>query len=1164
MNNVILPTGWEEVKNNSELQTIPDGWEEVKNNSELQTIPDGWQEVTATQTNQNPFIQQGQEGYNSQVHNMDMNAVNNTPTTSSEPKSFLDTVKDFSFNILNGFKKGADATAEPIVNAIQKSQDTLIKPIADNPVVRAVEDTANFFTPVGEFDFASQYDKKDDFIAKAIEEQDLPFEAYNDINKLANTDLTLFANAKDGKDTYNENLAKIVIDKFGFDDLGIGEDGKYYATKGDEVVQLNKDSLAEITSSLYGDKMEILGSILGAKAGYDIGKNFGTKGKFVGGLTGGAIGAGTGNIVDMLDSLISNGEKLNASQILDEVGKSAVLDAGAGLITAGLIKGGSAVVDANPFTVGKKADAYVNDVLKTTDNPEVENKIVENAQAFGGKKNQDLTKLATFDETQKSLSDLYDNSVEARNTVRADNEALTTNLFNKLNIDEIKTDGIANTNEKIAGNISGEVSGIENYWNDLYTQTKDDIVKIAGNENIPLKPTTVDTVNNNIKSLEVVDNVQKKNIEPDKLNEFQKDYASMLDAIQINLKQDIPGPDGIVIKEDVNSYTLTGMMDLQKKFNDFFYKHEDKLTSQQKKNLGDIKTSIYKDIENYIGYKFDGDEQTAKMIKDKWAEVNSDLGSWKKTKGRQKILQDIIDSKVDINQLTSKFISDTGNIDKDGFDMLGNIGYQLSKTNPEKLDEFYGSIVNNMLERTKIKETVNQQDIRYLDFEKFNKLYDDLRGQTLNKTFGRTQRGKEILNTLDTFRELAKNEEKIQNAVLKNQTPLSESGRTSKENQRDFLYGIPYAIRHRILFVFSKRMFKADAFHSVVTDMAKNRRYGLKEFDDSISKLQYQNEKLPVNKKFSQDEIDELIEVRKEIEAFKAQREKEFNSIKDILKDIDSLEEKRLVQEQFLQESKKEAQMLEERNKANMLLEHKAIIPPNQIKEGAKEPLSLDIQDRISVKNTKQPSINPVEVKTTTFDEYTSKMGIDKNEIIQKVEQENNTKQILENPIFNQEDLKLTAPKDGKYNFDNLIEFEGLIKATGNNPADLLQMDKFTNMKGIRNAITRYSEGKPSTRDIEILDSIQRFMDNEGEKFKTRVNDNTSNFDKDFEEADKAGNIPFSNPVVGGASIGAASGTQTDFNQDGKVDEVDVMIGTLIGTIGIKKTMDIFPQYFKK
>lgn len=1112
-------------------------------------------EISKDEKNQNPFIDESQ--------GVDFSQVKDT-----QPVKETNALKDY------------EEANKPFIQQLFDKTVAKTKEMF-NIGGSAVQDTVNILSPIGEANFMGKnYDNpitgvkgNESIVQNAIKENDLPLQAYNDINKLAKTDMSLFANEKDGAKTYNENLANIIIDKFGFDDLGIGSDGKYYATKGKDTIQLNKDSLKQITSDIYGDKMEILGSILGAKEGYDLGKNFGTKGKFVGSLTGGAIGAATGNIIDMLDSAITNGEKLNATQYLDEMSKAATLDAGAGLVTAGLIKGGSAVIEANPFTVGKRADAYVNDVLKTNTDPSIETKIVDNAQSFGGKNNQDLTKLATFDETQKTLSDLYDNSVEARNTVRADNEALTSNLFNKLNINEIKTDNIANANEKIAGNISGEVSGIENYWNNLYTQTKDDIVKIAGNENIPLKPTTVDTVNSNIKSLEIVDNVQKRNIEPDKLNEFQKDYSSMLDAIQINLKQEVPTAEGGIVKEDVNSYTLTGMMDLQKKFNDFFYKHEDKLTSQQKKNLGDIKTSIYNDIENYIGYKFDGDAQTAKLVKDKWAEVNSDLGQWKQTKGRQKILQDIIDSKVDINQLTSKFISDTGNIDKSGFDMLGNIGYQLSKSNPEKLDEFYGSIVNNMLESAKIKETVNQQDIRYLDFEKFNKVYDDLRGQTLNKTFGRTERGKEILNTLDTFREVAKNEEKIQNAVLKNQTPLSESGRTSKENTRDFLFGVPYAIRHRLLGYFSKRMFKADAFHSVVTDMAKNRRYGLKEFDDSISKLKLQNEKLPVNKKFSQDEIDELVGVRNEIEAFKTQRENEFNAIKEIVKDIDNLEEKRLIQEQFLQESKREAQMLDEKNKANMLLGwNNSIVTaeskqPNDIyfvsTKDKQSAMPLDIQDRISVANTKQPSIEPVQIKPTTFDEFTTTMGIDKNEIINKVEQENKNKQLFDNPIFNQEDLKLIAPKDGKYNFNDLVEFEGIVKTLNNSPANVLQMDNLTNMKGIRNAITRYSEGKESQRDIEILDSIQRFMDNEGERFRTKVEDKTS-FDKEFEEADKAGNIPFSNPIVGGASMGAASGTQTDFNQDGKVDEVDVMIGTLIGSIGIKKTMDLFPQYFKK
>lgn len=318
---------------------------------------------------------------------------------------------------------------------------------------------------------------------------------------------------------------------------------------------------------------------------------------------------------------------------------------------------------------------------------------------------------------------------------------------------------------------------------------------------------------------------------------------------------------------------------------------------------------------------------------------------------------------------------------------------------------------------------------------------------------------------------------------------------------------------------------------------------------------------------------------------------------------------------------------MKKKNKANMLLGWNNSIVTNESKQqndiyfvstkDKQSPMPLDIQDRISVANTKQPSIEPVGQKTpTTFDEFTTTMGMDKNQIIKNVEQENKNKQLFDNPIFNQSEQKLTAPKDGKYNFNDLIEFEGIVKTLNNSPANVLQMDNLTNMKGIRNAITRYSEGKESQRDIEILDSIQRFMDNEGERFRTKVNEPNNNVDprpiadngrriemlqnliqntKDeklkehakklvknnledlkakesnsisndmsYEEADKAGNIPFSNPIVGGASVGAASGTQTDFNQDGKVDEVDVMIGTLIGSIGIKKTMDIFPQYFKK
>ena len=104
----------------------------------------------------------------------------------------------------------------------------------------AIQDTLNFLTPIGEVDFMGKnYDNPITGVIDRIEDKDLPIDAYNKINKLANQNITLFANDEEGKKTYNENLAKIIIDEFGFDDLQTSKEGKYYAVKGDEKIELN-------------------------------------------------------------------------------------------------------------------------------------------------------------------------------------------------------------------------------------------------------------------------------------------------------------------------------------------------------------------------------------------------------------------------------------------------------------------------------------------------------------------------------------------------------------------------------------------------------------------------------------------------------------------------------------------------------------------------------------------------------------------------------------------------------------------------------------------------------------------------------------------------------------------------------------------------------------
>lgn len=1124
------------------MNEIPKGWEEIPTGPLNLDIPKGWEEVSTPGQNANPFVSDNTQG-------VDFSQV-------KEPQQLKETnvLKDYNEANKPYFQQLFDKT-------IAKSKEYL------GLAGTAAEDVANILVPIGEVNLMGKnYDnpitdvKGTETIAdKAIKENDLPLQAYNDINKLARTDLTLFANAKDGKTTYNENLANIIIDQFGFDDLGIGEDGKYYATKGDKQVQLNKDSLAEITSSIYGDKMEVTGSILGAKKGYDYGKLLGKKGAFIGAVAGGALGAGTGNMVDMLDSVITNGEKLNLSQVSDEIGKAVVLDAGAGLATAGAIKGIGSVVENNPFGVEKRAAKFIKDLdnLPQSGTPISKEDIAANAQSFGGLKNQDLTQQATFGETQKTLSSMYDNSKEAQATLFADQEALTSNLYNKLGVPEKVNDRFANINEKIAGELTGNINGINQYWKDIYGQTKKDIVDIAGNENIPVNPKVVDEINKSMDGLKTLPNVQGKPVTQEKLTEFQTDYKTMLDSVQIYLKQDVETiVDGIpkTIKQDVDSYTLEGMMDLQRTFNDFFYKYKEKFTEKQYESLKNIKTTMYSDIEHYITTKFDSDPTTGKLIKDKWAEINGDYGTWLKTKGKTKIIDGLTNGNLNAVDISKDLISQSGSVDENALKILGDVAYQLGKTNPEKLNDLYGSIVNNMLNSTMIRKTVNNADVRVVDFEKFNKAYDNMPKQLQNQIFGQTSRGREIQGTLEKFREISKQEAELQKAIIKKGSVLGEADRTSKDKTKDFLFGVGYMIRHRIVGLATKHFSSSEAYHHVVLDMAKQRRYGLAEFDASIQRIESNK-----TMSFSKEEITNLKNIRKEVAAQKLKSEtEEATRVESILN------EKNLkIREEELLRFKKEQ---EDKIKANMLLEHKAIIPPAQIQEGAKEPLGLDIQDRISVANTKRPSTNPVKVNPTSFNEFTDKLGIDKNKIVSKVETEKQFEELKKSPYFDEvvfngqntyaKDSKYAYSKDGEKRYIQ-ADYAGQGNDNGYNKIDAAYTpnDKF----GTVFTKQDYNNLQKGNITPELVNKIKIEI---AEKEQADILAK-QDFNKEFTLADEAGAIPFSHPVAGGGVAGAASGTEVDYNQDGKVDEVDIAIGAVIGSIGIKKAMNLFPNYFK-
>ncbi len=157
------------------------------------------------------------------------------------------------------------------------------------------------------------------------------------------------------------------------------------------------------------------------------------------------------------------------------------------------------------------------------------------------------------------------------------------------------------------------------------------------------------------------------------------------------------------------------------------------------------------------------------------------------------------------------------------------------------------------------------------------------------------------------------------------------------------------------------------------------------------------------------------------------------------------------------------------------------------------------------------------------------------------------------------------------YNHNMLHEFEGVTKAIGQNTSDVLD-GLNTNTIGVRSAINRYIKGTATQKDYEVLDTIERYMTHEGKQAKEYINtpkniDDAVANNVDYETADKAGVIPFSNgsQTFGGGAVGGLESefNERDYNNDGKHDYKDNLVGALVGAIGINAARKLMPKVFK-
>jgi hypothetical protein len=180
-------------------------------------------EIPKEEPNQNPFIQQGEEGYNNQVHSMDMEAINNASTIdANKPKTFLDTVKDFGTNVLKNFTQPIKEMALPVASVVEEATNSFLPDSLQTDIIPDL--------PSKTENHLFGKDKN----AKPVDDSTL-----DAIESLSRVDARLFGEAtQEQKDKYINDLAKVV--NMGGYNLVKLSDGQYKAQdEQGEILDLN-------------------------------------------------------------------------------------------------------------------------------------------------------------------------------------------------------------------------------------------------------------------------------------------------------------------------------------------------------------------------------------------------------------------------------------------------------------------------------------------------------------------------------------------------------------------------------------------------------------------------------------------------------------------------------------------------------------------------------------------------------------------------------------------------------------------------------------------------------------------------------------------------------------------------------------------------------------
>lgn len=502
---------------------------------------------------------------------------------------------------------------------------------------------------------------------------------------------------------------------------------------------------------------------------------------------------------------------------------------------------------------------------------------------FGGIKDQaEVIEMASQSNTKEILGNHFNHSQERVNAEIKNSIALTKNFKNKFNLDD-------NTSADLYRFMRGGMLRVKRFYQNYYRQAQDLILKEMGDDLINVSSQTQSKLNELIDKAKHPYNVENTRLQEAQRTEFNKDYQDLLELTKRDFTQDVPiyneKKDTFeYIPVDTKGYTVKGLFEVQKKFNAFTNKHKDKFTKPQLEELDTIKEAIYKDIYRAIENK-DFPDELKKEVKDLWADANRQYSHYKKLMTRSDVLSKLVedDTPFDVAKFANDVFKNINKRDADDFDIVYTFGKELKRTGGD-LDKFYTSIIDGLIKGAGdikaptgeisqgVMKTIKHQNqtLEVMDFDAFHKSFNQIDKTTLNKIFGLTPRGQELLTQLKKFDELASREAVLQQTLLNKEFKMSETAMRQHDIGKLF-YSTIYGTKALMWDWYAKYFMRSKAYDDFFLKAITKQRY--EDIEPLLKKLDYEQRNISPMQRV------DISSLKADLQAYKKAQEQTIQAI---------------------------------------------------------------------------------------------------------------------------------------------------------------------------------------------------------------------------------------------------------------------------------------------